>query len=136
MMVCDSRWTYIGCESFRPVLFDLEADPQELNELGGSDASEHERICGEMLKVIADLADTTSHKDHRAEPEYENHRPALQQLVASGAHTQTSSRIVADPQSRVGSNLSRSQSPRMEIDSVVSTIAALGASMIQGADWM
>ena len=33
----------------------------------------------------------------------------------------------------VGSSLSRSQSPTMLIDSVVSTITAAGASMIQGA---
>ncbi len=33
-MVCDARWKYIHAEGFRPMLFDLENDPQELNDLG------------------------------------------------------------------------------------------------------
>lgn len=70
-MIFEGRWTYTRCVSFRPVQLDLETALQELTKLGGPDASEQKRICGEMQKVIADLADAISHKDHRAEPEYE-----------------------------------------------------------------
>jgi arylsulfatase A-like enzyme len=34
IMACDKRFKYIHCEGFRPVLFDLENDPQELTDLG------------------------------------------------------------------------------------------------------
>jgi len=34
-MVFDGRWKYIHAETFRPMLFDLQADPDELNDLGG-----------------------------------------------------------------------------------------------------
>ena len=34
IMARDKRWKYIHCEGFRPVLFDLETDPQELTDLG------------------------------------------------------------------------------------------------------
>ena len=37
IMIYDGRWKYIRCEGFRPVLFDLEADPDELVDLGASD---------------------------------------------------------------------------------------------------
>jgi arylsulfatase A-like enzyme len=35
IMACDDNWKYIHCEGFRPMLFDLENDPQELVDLGG-----------------------------------------------------------------------------------------------------
>lgn len=35
VMICDKRWKYVWCEKFRPMLFDLENDPNELNDLGG-----------------------------------------------------------------------------------------------------
>jgi len=37
-MVFDGRWKYIHAEGFRPLLFDLEADPDELQELGADPA--------------------------------------------------------------------------------------------------
>ena len=43
IMAFDGRWKYIHCEGFRPMLFDLEADPQELSDLGGDPAYEAER---------------------------------------------------------------------------------------------
>ena len=34
VMVFDGRWKYIHAETMRPMLFDLETDPQELHDLG------------------------------------------------------------------------------------------------------
>lgn len=34
VMVFDGRWKYVHVETMRPLLYDLETDPQELNELG------------------------------------------------------------------------------------------------------
>src|SRR5262245_7438348 len=43
IMVCDQRWKYVHCEGFRPILFDLEIDPEELNDLGDDPACEEVR---------------------------------------------------------------------------------------------
>ncbi len=42
-MVADRRWKYVHAEGFRPMLFDLEGDPQELVDLGADPAYEPER---------------------------------------------------------------------------------------------
>ena len=42
-MVADRRWKYVHAPGFRPMLFDLEADPQELADLGADPAHEAER---------------------------------------------------------------------------------------------
>lgn len=47
-MIYDARWKYIRCEGFRPVLFDLENDPHELNDLGASKLDEHIIVCTRM----------------------------------------------------------------------------------------
>lgn len=44
IMIRDARWKYVHAEGFRPMLFDLEADPQELRDLGASPAPEHARV--------------------------------------------------------------------------------------------
>lgn len=41
-MIFDGRWKYVLIENFRPMLFDLENDPQEFHDLGAS--PEHEAI--------------------------------------------------------------------------------------------
>ncbi len=38
VMVYDGRWKYIHAEAMRPMLFDLETDPGEVNDLGGDPA--------------------------------------------------------------------------------------------------
>lgn len=43
VMICDKRWKYVWCEKFRPMLFDLDNDPQELNDLGGYPDYQHIR---------------------------------------------------------------------------------------------
>jgi arylsulfatase A-like enzyme len=39
-MICDTRWKYIHYEHFRPQLFDLLNDPQELHDLGEEPAQQ------------------------------------------------------------------------------------------------
>jgi arylsulfatase A-like enzyme len=42
-MVADARWKYVHAVGFRPMLFDLAADPQELQDRGADPACEQER---------------------------------------------------------------------------------------------
>jgi len=55
-MIFDGRWKYIRCEGYRPVLFDLKTDPQELTDLGASEAEEHEKIRTRMEAAMLDWA--------------------------------------------------------------------------------
>ena len=41
LMIRDERWKYIHAEGFRPMLFDLDSDPDELRDLGASGKPEH-----------------------------------------------------------------------------------------------
>ncbi len=50
-MVADRRWKYVHAPGFRPMLFDLETDPQELADLGADPAYE-----GERQRLAAELA--------------------------------------------------------------------------------
>lgn len=50
-MVANTRWKYIYAEGFRPMLFDLQNDPNELNDLGTS--AEHEVIRQEMFEALS-----------------------------------------------------------------------------------
>ena len=42
-MVREDRWKYVAFEGFRPQLFDLESDPQEVNDLGEDPNYQDER---------------------------------------------------------------------------------------------
>ncbi len=55
-MIFDGRWKYIRCQSFRPVLFDLETDPHELVDLGASGAKAHVRVRARMEAALLDWA--------------------------------------------------------------------------------
>jgi len=48
VMVFDGRWKYIHVENMRPMLFDLETDPEELDDLGDNPAHKEqvERLKG------------------------------------------------------------------------------------------
>lgn len=52
VMIFDGRWKYVRCEGFRPVMFDLDTDPAELTDLGGSDAPEHHAIRKRMEAAL------------------------------------------------------------------------------------
>jgi len=53
-MAFDGRWKYILCEGYRPMLFDLAVDPNELTDLGESGEPEHryhmQRMHEELFK--------------------------------------------------------------------------------------
>jgi arylsulfatase A-like enzyme len=51
-MVADKRWKYIHAPGFRPMLFDLQTDPQELTDLGADPA-----YAGERQRLAAELSD-------------------------------------------------------------------------------
>jgi arylsulfatase A-like enzyme len=53
-MVFDGRWKYIHASGFRPMLYDLESDPQELTDLG-ADASCAD-VIARMQAVLFDWA--------------------------------------------------------------------------------
>ena len=67
-MIFDGRWKYIRCETFRPILFDLHADPQELVDLGASDLPEHQEVRTRMDKALLDWA-TRHHTRITATPD-------------------------------------------------------------------
>jgi len=51
-MVCDKRWKYMHAIGFRPMLFDMEADPRELVDLGADPA--HEAVRARMAQALFD----------------------------------------------------------------------------------
>jgi len=40
-MIFDGRWKYVLFEDYRPMLYDLEKDPNEFEDLGASEQAEH-----------------------------------------------------------------------------------------------
>ncbi len=59
IMIYDGRWKYIRCEGFQPILFDLDSDASELNDLGGSNAPEPVAVRTRMEEAL--LAWATQH---------------------------------------------------------------------------
>lgn len=41
VMICDEKWKFMHAEGYRPMLFDLEADPDELSDLGATNSHQH-----------------------------------------------------------------------------------------------
>lgn len=65
-MVADKRWKLIHCEGgFRPILFDLEQDRDELNDLGDSPA--HAEIVARMYDKLFRWTRRTSQRTTRSE---------------------------------------------------------------------
>ena len=54
IMICDKRWKYVHCEGFRPLLFDLETDPQEFHDRGAD--PECEAVRQRMREAMCDWA--------------------------------------------------------------------------------
>jgi arylsulfatase A-like enzyme len=59
-MLFDGRWKYIFAEGFRPMLFDLEADPDELTDLGANPALAEE--AARLERLFFDWARRTSQR--------------------------------------------------------------------------
>jgi arylsulfatase A-like enzyme len=71
-MVADKRWKYIHAIGFRPMLYDLENDPNEFRDLGADAAfeAERERLAG----VLAQWALRVSQRTVRSDAEIRNMR--------------------------------------------------------------
>jgi len=67
-MVADKRWKFMHSEGgFRPMLFDMQEDPEELNDLGASE--EHEEIIGQMYERLGRWARRPSQRTTKSEQE-------------------------------------------------------------------
>lgn len=65
-MVADRNWKLIHCEGgYRPILFDLQADPQELTDLGDSDA--HRDVIAQMYDKLFAWTRRQSQRTTRSE---------------------------------------------------------------------
>lgn len=51
-MAFDGRWKYVLTEGYRPMLFDLLSDPQELRDLGASEAREHAEVRARLHEAL------------------------------------------------------------------------------------
>src|SRR5690606_3196600 len=51
-MIFDGRWKYVLFEHFRPMLFDLAADPNEFEDLGASEAPEHAAVRARLHEAL------------------------------------------------------------------------------------
>jgi arylsulfatase A-like enzyme len=51
-MAFDGRWKYVLTEGYRPMLFDLHTDPQELRDLGASGAAEHAQARARLHEAL------------------------------------------------------------------------------------
>ena len=64
-MVADQRWKYVHAPGFRPMLFDLQEDPSEFNDLGADPDYERER--GILADALAEWALRLSQRTTRSE---------------------------------------------------------------------
>ena len=71
VMCADDRWKYVHSEGFRPMLFDLKKDPQELIDLGNSDLDEHIKIKKKMAERIFEWARQHHNRTTRTAEELE-----------------------------------------------------------------
>jgi arylsulfatase A-like enzyme len=64
-MVADKRWKYVHAPGFRPMLFDLQSDPQELTDLGADPAyaGERQRLAAELAEWGLRLSQRTTRSD-------------------------------------------------------------------------
>ncbi len=72
-MVATKRWKLVHCEGgFRPILFDLENDPQELIDLG--EGSDHEDVIAELYDYLFSWARRQSQRTTRSEAQLKTMR--------------------------------------------------------------
>ncbi|MEZ5810356.1 MAG: sulfatase-like hydrolase/transferase [Rhizobiaceae bacterium] len=74
-MIATKRWKLVHCEGgFRPILFDLENDPQELVDLG--DSPGHEAVIAELYDMLFTWARRPSQRTTRSAAQLEAMRGA------------------------------------------------------------
>jgi arylsulfatase A-like enzyme len=64
-MVADKEWKYIHAIGYRPMLFDLKSDPNELHDLGGNPACKD--VCRRYADVLAEWGLRQSQRVTRSE---------------------------------------------------------------------
>lgn len=64
-MVCDGRWKLVHAETFRPMLFDLENDPREFNDLGAD--PDHSAVVDMMYERLCRWARRPSQRTTRSD---------------------------------------------------------------------
>ncbi|MCF2870360.1 sulfatase-like hydrolase/transferase [Octadecabacter sp. G9-8] len=74
VMAFDGRWKYVYAKGLPAMLFDLETDPQEFNDLGGDPAFADE--CGRMQAHVLDWALGGKTRVTQTQAEIENAKPA------------------------------------------------------------
>ena len=79
-MLFDGRWKYIFAEGFRPMLFDLQNDPDELTDLGADPA--HQAECARMEKLLFAWARRTSQRTTRSDAWIAARDPSLGEAKA------------------------------------------------------
>ncbi|MHA6327265.1 alkaline phosphatase family protein [Roseivivax sp. CAU 1753] len=79
-MLFDGRWKYIFAEGFRPMLFDLQNDPDELTDLGADPA--HRAECARMEKLLFAWARRTSQRTTRSDAWIADRDPSLGEAKA------------------------------------------------------
>ena len=72
-MIADKRWKFMHADGgFRPMLFDMQNDPDELNDLG--DSEQHDEIIQLMYDRLSQWARRPSQRTTIANPTIENMR--------------------------------------------------------------
>jgi arylsulfatase A-like enzyme len=71
-MLADKRWKYIHAIGFRPMLYDLENDPDELNDLGDDPA--HEAVRARFAEALMQWGLRLSQRLTRSEQQIRNMR--------------------------------------------------------------
>ena len=79
-MLFDGRWKYIFAEGFRPMLFDLQNNPDELTDLGADPA--HQAECARMEKLLFAWARRTSQRTTRSDAWIAARDPSLGEAKA------------------------------------------------------
>jgi arylsulfatase A-like enzyme len=75
-MVFDGRWKYIHAPGFRPMLFDLETDPQEFLDRGADPACAD--VCARMREALLDWALTDHNRITTPDERIEGYSSATQ----------------------------------------------------------
>jgi arylsulfatase A-like enzyme len=71
-MVADKEWKFVHAIGYRPMLFNLKSDPQELRDLGADPA--HEDVRRRMAGALAEWGLRSSQRQTRSEQQIRNMR--------------------------------------------------------------